>query len=79
MEKLDWAQIIATIFLFAWGLLGLYSGIKNDGKSRFLILGGLGYMLDKVEDQKTAIRIKNIILGLLTTLLGGGLLYIQLK
>jgi hypothetical protein len=76
---MDWMRIIATIFLLAWGLLGLYSGIKNDGKSRFMIFGGTGYVLDKAPDQKTVVRLKNITLGLLCIILAIGFLYIQLK
>jgi len=70
---------IATFFLFVWGLLGLYSGIKDDGKPRFMMMGWLGNLLDKTEDQNIALRIKNRVFGLLCVLLAVGLLYIQFK
>jgi hypothetical protein len=79
MKEIDWSITLPTILLTAWGLFGLYSGIRNDGKSRFLITSGLDYLFDKADDPKSAIRIKNIVLGLLTTGLGLGSLYLQLK
>lgn len=75
---MNWIELIAATFLMFWGMLALYSGIKNDGKSRFMILGWIGYPHND-EDRKTVIRIKNIVLGLICITLGVGLLYIQFK
>lgn len=78
IEKMDWTRVIAAIVLFAWGLFAVISGIKNDGKSSFLILG-LDHLFDNSEYRTTLIRIKNVGLGLLSIGLSVGLLYVLLK
>ena len=79
MKGFDWAQIIATLFLTSWGLLGIYSAIRNDNKSRFFTMGGFIDLFDKEEDQRTVTRAKNFFLGILCAALGLGLLYVQFK
>ena len=79
MARLDWMKIVATVISIAWGLVGIYSGLKNDGKSRFLTLGGPSALTDKYDDQKELTRLKNLFWGLLSVGLGVGLLYIQMK
>lgn len=79
MNEFDWMRLVATLALTGWGLLGIYSGIRNDGKSRFLTMGGLSSLFDKYEDQRTITRLKNIFWGLLSFCIGVGLLCIQFK
>jgi hypothetical protein len=79
MKGVDWLQIIATVCLTSWGMLGIYSSIRNDNKSRFFTMVGFGDLFDKGEDQRTITRAKNFFLGILCTALGLGLLYVQFK
>ncbi|HCZ35837.1 MAG TPA: hypothetical protein DHV26_07905 [Cytophagales bacterium] len=75
---MDWFRIIATIVLLGWGVFALVSGIRNDGKSRFLIIG-IDHMFDNKKYEPTFIRIKNIVLGLLSIMLSVGILLDLLK
>lgn len=78
MKELDWIHIAVSIFLIAWGMVGIYSAIKNDNKSRFFTIGGFSYLIEKFADQKSAVRFKNVFWGLLCIILGIGFLYIEL-
>lgn len=75
---MDWYRIFAATVLFAWGTFALVSGIRNDGKSRFLILG-IDHLFDNSEHRTTFIRIKNIGLGLLSLGLSIGFMYVLLE
>ena len=75
---MDWTRIVAAIVLFSWGIFALICGIKNDGKSRFLILG-IDHLFDNSEYRRTFIKFKNIGLGLLSIGLSFGFLYVLLK
>jgi len=75
---MDWTRIIAAIVLFAWGVFAVISGLKNDGNSRFLILG-IDHLFHNSEYRSTLIRIKNIGFGLLSIGLSLGICYILLQ
>ena len=61
---MEWYKIFTTTVLFAWGTLALVSGVRNDGKSRFLIIG-IDHLFDKSKHRTVFIRIKNIVFGAL--------------
>jgi hypothetical protein len=76
---MNWTYILVSIFLIVWGLIALYSAFKNDNKSRFLILGGLGQLFDYLGLQRLGTRLTNIFWGSICLALGIGLLLTIIK